>query len=263
MTTLRSVRFLVVAVICAAIAFVVVRTESGFNRPPLSARPQVWLSNPVDWRFETAADRAEIFRSPSPRQMKLSITGFAESTTRAKEGGATPVKYPIQTQILFSTLQELDLRGAVFTVTGIDNEGAPSSLDLRASRVNLDGDRIWLDDASAVGTLSNRVTEGVTLSQVVFSARISVDTCELRESRQVCPLADFAGADLSRGDFELAVLRGADFTGATLKGSKLGGADLSGAILENVDLANSWLVGVDIDEAFMENVDFSNASWTR
>jgi hypothetical protein len=257
----RLERWVAGALLVALVA-AVLNSEFSFRRPPLSARPQVWLSKPVDWLFETAAAQVRVTQNVESGALRFEFDEVGEISSRAKDSGASPLDTPIQTDVFVTTMKDLDLTTVRVRLSGITDSGDLSTFSIRIQEVAYSESRLVVVGSLLV-VLNATVADGTMLRNVTLSTELSVDTCEPRESRVFCPFADFSGADLSRGDFELGNLRGADLTGATMKGAKLGGTDFSGAILFDVDLSDSWLVGVDINEAFMDNVDFTDAVWTR
>ena len=252
----------VAGVLLAGLVAAVLASEFSFTRPPLSARPQVWLSKPVDWLFETAAAHVLVIRNGESEALRFEFENVGETSSRAKESGASPLDVPIQTDVLITTMNDLDLATMGIKVSGETESGDRSTFSVQIQELALSESRLVMV-GSVLGASTTTVVDGTMLRNVTVSAELFVDTCKPRESQVFCPFADFSGADLSRGDFELGNLRGVDLTGATMTGAKLGGTDLSGAVLFDVDLSDSWLVAVDINEAFMENVNFTNAVWTR
>jgi uncharacterized protein YjbI with pentapeptide repeats len=77
-------------------------------------------------------------------------------------------------------------------------------------------------------------------------------------AKQVLIGADFHGADLQGGTFNLTNLREADFSGADLRlaslfGAKLQEANLRGADLREATLDSAILKGTDLRDAWLEN----------
>jgi hypothetical protein len=237
--------------------------EAAFVRPSLSARPQIWLSQPVNWLFETDAQVMRVERGPQAGMIRIDFQEPAANARRAKEFGRSPLPAPIQTNILFTTLREMDITPVQAVVVVPDLMGQPTSFAINLSNIEFSESALVLEGSLTENPEFANGLIGATVRSPGLQIWLPLGKCEPRESRVACPLADFSGADLSRGDFELANLRGADFTGATMAGSKLGGADLSGAVLFDADLSGSWLVSVNIDQAFLENTLFTDAVWTR
>lgn len=256
-----GVALLSVVVIVSALA--VYNFETSFVRPSLSARPQVWLSQPVEWLFETDAEAMRVDKGPQAGMIRVYFREPAGSARRAKEFGGSPLSAPIQTDILFTTLREMDMIAAQAVVVVPDQMGRPASFAINVLNIEFGESVLALEGLLTENPEFANGLIGTTVRSPGLQIWLPLGKCEPRESRVSCPFADFSRADLSRGDFELANLRGADFTGATMAGSKLGGADLSGAVLFDADLSGSWLVSVDIDQAFLENTLFTEAVWTR
>jgi len=237
----------------------IVAIEISFDRPPLSARPQVWLSKPVEWTFRVEATLLDTARDPSKDVATFTFSEFAPVMERLKNGAANPMWAGIQTAVLLNTLSKMD----------------STPMDQRLS-VRSDTEVVWererveaaeySDDSVVVNTpvdarfpwFAENVGRRVTIDLIV-----AVDSCAPRESTVSCPLADFSGADLGRGDFERANLRGADLHGVNFAGAKLAFADLSGAIGRDVEMSRALLIGIDIGDAFLERVSFVGAVWTR
>jgi hypothetical protein len=229
----------------------------------LSARPQVWLSKPVDWLFETDADEMRIDKLPQDGRIRIWLAGLAENTRRAKEFGRSPMPVPIQSDIFFSTLSDVESTEMRVVVIVADDGGKASSFTMEISANEVVNSDLVIEGSVTENQFLVDELVGAVVGKPGLQVWLSMDKCPPRESRVSCPFADFSHTDLSKGDFELANLRGADFTGATMIGSKLGGADLSGSILFGADLSHSWLVSVDIDQAFLDDTVFTDAVWTR
>lgn len=243
--------------------FTVALIELQFQRPLLSVRPQLWQSKPVDWLFEIPAEQMSLSTNFGSDQMLAVIEGYAPTASRSKNGGGVPLQAPLATHILFSTLDEMDRGDTQVQIKGFDLEGSFYEVEFEAQKIRMNSDEISFEIAQPINDVE-AISQSVSLLfNIDILINLSVQACPPRESLVVCPFADFAGADLSRGDFDRANLRGADFTRAVMVGTKLGGADLSGSVLRDVNLSRAWLVAVDLGEAHLERVIFDQAIWTR
>lgn len=227
--------------------------ESSFDRPPLSARPQVWLSKPVVWSFRFDGALTRIVESPADGGDELVFEALDPVAQRFKNGSPSPEWAPIQVDVLLETLSDVDPEWVQAWVSG----------SAVAERI---GGRPSARDGLLVLSTSARPPEVVSddsLSET-FAIEILVTRgeCEPRESRVWCPFADFAGADLSRGDFDGANLRGADLNGVDFSGAKLAAADLTGAFGVDVRMARARLIGINVRNAFLDRVDYTDAVWT-
>lgn len=256
----RQIPKMVIVLVVTALVAVI---ETQFQRPLLSVRPQLWQSKPVDWLFELSAERVLVSTTEGLDNLVVKIEGYSPSATRSKERGDLPLSAPLSTDILLSTIAELDHADTEFQIEGSEIDGSVFRFSFEVASFRTNDDLIILDVARSAVGLGSTSVGGRLMSNVNFQIYLSLKTCPPRESRVVCPFADFSGADLSRGDFDRANLRGADLTGAIMVGSKLGGADLSGSVLKDVDLSQAWLVAVDLEDAHLESVSFDRAIWAR
>lgn len=233
--------------------------DFSFERPALSVRPQVWLSSPVEWTFRTQALLSAVSKGEEANEVSLTFSDFEQFADRFKNQSSEPMWSPIQSEVLLNTLSEMSLTSLGLRLSiPADATVVDFGSSIVAPEISDDRGVIAVRSPLSIDQLSSAIDQRVTLEVIVF-----VDRCAPRESRVFCPLADFAGADLRRGDFERANLRGTDITGVMFNDAKLGFADLSGAIGSDVDMSSAWLVGIDISDAFLKDVRYKGAVWTR
>ncbi|MFM8867215.1 MAG: pentapeptide repeat-containing protein [Ilumatobacteraceae bacterium] len=258
----RKWRTAVIGLSVASLVPVVVVLEGSFYRPPLSERPSVGLSRPVEWTLSMEVSRPREVVELSTETTFLVLRVINGQVERLKNGDSS---FPISVGLFADTWSDI--------AAGTERARIVISSDQRV--LNLEGTAwkgvrmvgmesgysvlvpMWSSDD--VGSLIKEIGK----SSVRLEIEVDVPRCQPRESLLKCPFADFVGADLSRDDFERADLRGADFSDVNLSEAKLNGTDFSGALLDNADMSRAYMVGVDLSESSQQGVKFEGAIWTR
>lgn len=236
--------------------------ERNFYRPPLSERPAINLSRPVEWGFSFALATPQEVVEVSSVTRSLAFQVISEAVERTTKGEDAP---PISIGMLAETWMDISSEVKVFRL--VRSDGAQKILPIRDSWTTM---RI-VDQSSGFALLVQSESPGFVSDVAQFfdggnvrlEIRIEVPQCPHRESILTCPFSDFSGADLSRNDFERADLRGADLRGVNFTEAKLNGTDLSGAILDDVNFTRAYMVGVDLSETSQPGVKLDGAIWTR
>jgi len=235
--------------------------ESEFYRPPLSERPAVEKSRPVEWTFEFLDPEIQYLKSSTSAHDQVDVVVENQQVNRWKNKVKTP-----QVSMGFIHGTEEVFSSGIRQIFLVDESGKKQ--EIRATSIVFDVNsnsesRFRMVDIGFRDTRQGDLLREFKIQPKSLLLEIEIGVCRPVESTVKCPLADFFGADLSRDDFELANLRGADLSRANLREAKLNSADLSGAILKDVDLRSAYLVGVDLSESWQDSVNFQGAIWTR
>lgn len=246
--------------VAAAVPLLVV-LESGFYRPPLSERPAISSSRPVEWIFSLTVSSPREVTELSSISPALLFQVVDVTVGRTKNDEVVP---SVSIGVLADTWA--DISSGVKAVRVVGSQGEESDL---APSGDWSSSKILETEFGYAVVTSRRSNLSIPLKNldadeiVRLEIRLEVPPCPHRESILKCPFTDFSGTDLSRDDFERANLRGADLRGVDFTEAKLNGTDFSGALLDNADMSRAYMVGVDLSESSQQGVKFEGAIWTR
>lgn len=253
---------LVVGIVLTPLIPLVAVWERDFYRPPLSERPAINLSRPVEWRFSFTVSSPQEVLDMSSGQKSVSVRVLDAVVSRSTKGETLS---PVSIGLFSDTW--VDISSGIKEVRVVRSDGEQmvftSNDSWKAMKLveQTSGFVLFAPDGS-LGVFTD-LAQFIGVGNVRLEIRVVVPRCQARESILRCPFSDFAGADLSRDDFERADLRGSDLRGIKFIEAKLNGTDLSGAILDDADFTSAYMVGVDLSETSQSVTKLDGVIWTR